>query len=598
MIRDNKKPKPIADIVSDLRGLPIDEFFEESFKQLLLRDPEDITDLGIADDVGLQNDQLTDVSNTYMKETNALEAAVLVLLRTYDRDALTPEQGLSYDIYEWFLDDLVRGHTFMYYDYPVHHFLGSYHDWLIRFFTECHPITRKEDAEDYITRLSQVKRQVDQVLEGLKLREKTGIVPPKYIVTLAKEQITTYLRMGPGDPVSIDGKTLSLYSIFKEKLEELDLSTEEKNGLLDAALAEIEESFIPAFVHLLDYVQYLETIATEDAGVWKFPDGQEYYAYILRHETSTVLTPEEMHERGLAEVDRIQKEMHKIFDELGYPHNESWGELLSRALTDAGYYDTSTQEGKDQCLEAVKTALDQVNSRLDAVVDIRPNTELRIVGDQESEVNFYAPGSLDNSRPGVFHVSLGGSQVYKHKIPTITYHETIPGHYFQISIMHELDLPLFRNVVLFNGYAEGWGMYVEQLAWELGLYKDNPYSNIGRLQLELLRAVYLVVDTGIHAMKWTRDRAKQFMEDTFGSDMYSYMVDRFIVLPGQATGYKIGMLKILELREKTMDVLGDKFDLKEFHRVILGNGSMPLEILEKLVNDYIDTKVDSGQEQC
>jgi uncharacterized protein (DUF885 family) len=587
----------MADIVADLKGLPIDEFFEESFKQLLLRDPEDITDLGIADDVGLRNDQLANLSDAYIKETHALEVALLELLRTYDRDALTPEQELSYDIYEWFLDDLVRDHKFMYYDYLVHHFLGSYHDRLIRFFTECHPITRKEDAEDYITRLSQVMVQVDQVLEGLKLREKTGIVPPKYIVTLTKEQITDYLRMNPGDPVSIDGKMLSLYSIFKEKLEEIDLSTEEKKGLLDATLTEIEESFIPAFVHLLDYVQYLETIATEDAGVWKFPDGHEYYAHVLRHETSTALTPEEMHERGLAEVDRIQKEMYKIFDELGYPHNESCGELLSRAITDAGYYDTSTQEGKDHCLEAVKTALDQVNGRLDAVVDIRPNTELVVVGDQESEVNFYAPGSLDNSRPGAFHVSLGGSQVHKHKIPTITYHETIPGHYFQISIMQELDLPLFRNVVLFNGYAEGWGMYAEQLAWELGLYEDSPYGNIGRLQLELLRAVYLVVDTGIHAKKWTRNRAKQYMEDTFGLDMYSYLVDRFIVWPGQATGYMVGMLKILELREKTMNVLGDEFDIKEFHKVVLGSGSMPLTITEKVVQDYIDTKVGSGQKK-
>ncbi len=594
MTKNSKRSKSVADIITDLKGLPIDEFFEESFMQLLLRDPQDITDLGIADEVGLRNDQLTNFSDAYIRETQTLEAALLELLRAYDRGTLTPEQGLSYDIYEWFLDDLVRGHKFMYYDYLVHHFLGSYTDYLVRFFTEIHPVTNRKDAEEYITRLSQVDRQVGQVMEGLVLREKTGVVPPKYVVTLTKEWITNYLHMNAGNSASIDGKLLSVYTVFEEKLEEIDVTAEEKKKLLDAALKEIEKSFIPAFVSLLDYVQYLETIATDDAGVWKFPDGNQYYGHVLRSETSTELNPEEIHQIGLGEVDRIQKEMYKIFDELGYPHNKSCGELLACAIEDAGFYDTSTQEGRNHCLEAVRATLDEVNNRLDTVVEIRPKTELVVVGDLESEVNFYAPGSLDGSRPGTFHVSLGGSQVHKHKMPTIACHEAIPGHYFQISIMQELDLPLFRNIILFNGYTEGWGLYAEQLAWELGMYEDSPYSNIGRLQLELLRAAYIVVDTGIHAKKWTRGEAKQYMKDTFGSDMYSYMVDRFIVQPGQAVGYKIGMLKILELREKTMVALGEKFDIKEFHKVILGSGSMPLAILEKLVQDYIDTKVGSG----
>lgn len=589
MTRDKKSP-PVADIAARLKGLPIDEFFEESFKQLLLRDPQDITDLGIADDYGLRNDQLTNLSDAYTKETQNLEAAILELLRAYDRDTLTPEQQLSYDIYEWFLDDLVRGHKFMYYDYPVHHFLGNYPDELVRFFTECHPVTSKEDAEDYIARLSQVTVQVDQVLEGLTLREKAGVVPPKYIVSMAKEWITEYLQTNTEDTV-IDGKMLSVYTVFQEELAEIGLSTQEEQILLDAALEKIEESFIPAYVRLLDYIQYMETIATDDAGVWKFPDGNKYYAYVLRSLTSTELTPDAMHEIGLAEVDRIQKEMYRIFDELGYPPNKSCGELLARAIKDVGAYDTSTQKGRDLCLEAVKATLDEMKTRLDTVVDIRPSTELVVVADPDTEVSFYASGSLDGSRPGAFHVSVGGSHVHKHKMPSIACHEAIPGHYFQISIMQELDLPLFRNVILFEGYTEGWAMYAEQLAEELGLYEDNPYGTLGRLQLELLRATYLVVDTGIHAKKWTRDRAKQYMKDTFGSDMYSYMVDRFIVMPGQATEYKIGMIKMLELREKTMNALGDKFDIKEFHRVILGSGSMPLAILENLVQDYIDTKV-------
>jgi uncharacterized protein (DUF885 family) len=199
-------------------------------------------------------------------------------------------------------------------------------------------------------------------------------------------------------------------------------------------------------------------------------------------------------------------------------------------------------------------------------------------------------GSLDGSRPGAFHTGVGGDKVPKYRMQTIAYHEAIPGHHFQMTIAQELDVPRFRNDIFYNGHGEGWGLYAEQLAWELGLYEGNPYGNLGRLQLKLLRAVRLVADTGIHAMKWTREQAKQYMRETLGSEGATHEVDRYIVLPGQAPGYMVGMLKILELREKAMDELGDLFDIKEFHRIILGNGSIPLEIQERLVNRYIDAK--------
>jgi uncharacterized protein (DUF885 family) len=594
------EPQSIDDIVANLKGLPIDVFFEESYKQLLLRDPEELTALGLAEEYRVGNDKLANISDTYIKETQQLEVAVLELLRLYDRFQLTPEQQISYDVYEWYLDDLVRGHEFMYYDYPLHHFLISYHDELIRLFTEYHPLANRRDAEDYISRLSHVDDQVEQLLEGLRIREELGVIPPKFIIEMTRTEMVRFLQSSSPDPLLINGKWIILYSYFEETVEEMNLSEEEKQNLCDAALKEVEESVIPAYVELFEYLEHLKSIATDDAGVWKFPRGDEYYQYMIRHETSTELTPEEVHQLGLAYVEHIQAELRRCFDELGYLENESFARLMARAITEGGLYDTRTQSGKDQVIVAYETLLDEVDQKLDGVFDTRPRAEVIVIGDTTfgGGGGYYVSASLDGSRPGAFHTGVGGSYVYKYRMPTIAYHEAIPGHHFQISIAQEMDLPLFQNTIIFNGYAEGWALYAEQLAWELGLYEDNLYGNIGRLQMDLLRAVRLVADSGIHAKKWTREEATAYMRDVFGTDMYASEVDRYIVLPAQATGYKIGMIKILELRQKAMDELGDKFDIKEFHQVILGGGGMPLTILEKVVQDYIDAKLGNPRTFC
>jgi uncharacterized protein (DUF885 family) len=307
----------------------------------------------------------------------------------------------------------------------------------------------------------------------------------------------------------------------------------------------------------------------------------------LRDQTSTDLTPDEIHELGLAEVARIQAEMSQVFDELGYPRDGDIGRLLERAYQEAGFYNIQTQQAKEELIETYEALLDEIDRRVDAVFDIRPQAEVAVVGGLMG--GYYVPGALDGSRPGAFHVATEGSWSPKFNMKTVAYHEAIPGHHFQIAIAQELDLPLFRTDVFFNGYAEGWALYAERLAWELGMYEDDPYGNLGRLQLELLRAVRLVTDTGIHARRWTREQAQAYMDETLGSG-WNYEVDRYIVWPAQATGYKVGMLNILELRRRAMDELGDAFDIKEFHEVVLGQGGVPLEILERLVDDYIASK--------
>jgi uncharacterized protein (DUF885 family)/pimeloyl-ACP methyl ester carboxylesterase len=581
----------VADIVASLEGLPIDEFFEESYKQLLLRNPEYLTDVGLAEAYGLRHDQLNDLSDAYIRETQQLESAILNLLRGYDRAMLTPDQQISYDVYEWYLDDLVRGHEFMYHNYPVTHFLGSWDDELIRLLTELHPLDDQQDAEDYISRLSQVDDQAEQLLDGLKRREELGIIPPKFIVGMALQNLGGIANNSP--------RYTPFYTAFDEKLQGIEgLGEPEKQALLEAAETEIAESVIPGFRALTDYFTTLQASTTDDEGVWKFPNGDAYYAYILRQQASVDITPEEVHELGLAEVERIQAEMRQAFDELGYPQGASLGDLMNRAIEDGGFYDTRTQEGKEQVVKAFEDLLDEADQALDAVVDIRPKAEVVVVGGPYG--GFYVPGPLDGSRPGAFHASTGGSWTPKFNMPTIAYHEAIPGHHFQIAIAQEMDVPLFRNDVFFNGYGEGWALYAERLAWELGLYDDDPYGNLGRLQLELLRAIRLVVDTGIHAKQWTRVESKAYMNEALGdpSGRWSHEVERYIVMPAQATGYKIGMLKILELRQRAMDELGDEFDIKEFHNLLLGSGSMPLDILERVVQDYIDAKLGKASAQA
>ena len=577
----------IDEIINNLEGLSIDQFFDESYKQLLLREPETLTYAHLSQEFGLRDDQLNNISDAYLRQTQQLEAAILDLLRTYDREQLTPEQQLSYDIYEWDLDNRVRGHQFMYNDYPITHFIFSYDFALNELFTELHELKTRENAEDYISRLSQVNGQVDQLLEGLKLREEAGVIAPDFIISIAQSNLREYLGMRSNNPDTIEPQKLPVYSVFNESIDEIqELSMDEKMAFREAALQEVEAAFIPGYLKLIDYLDYLETIATSDAGVWKFPNGEQYYAYKLRDETSTDLTPEEIHQLGLTEVDRIKAEMRQVFNELGYPADESFGDSLGRAIQEGGTYNTSSQAGKDEYIAAVEALIAEADQRMGELFDIGPRWGVEVVGGPFG--GYYTPGAADGSRPGAYHVGTNGSSLNRFIEPTIAYHEAVPGHHYQIATGQVMDVPMFRKEGGHNGYVEGWALYAERLAYEMGLYEDDPYGNIGRLQMELLRAVRLVTDTGIHSKGWTRQEARSYMDQAMGSPgFFSHEVERYVVIPAQATGYKIGMLKILELRQRAMDTLGDDFDIKEFHNIVIGNGSLPLEILEQLVDDYI-----------
>jgi uncharacterized protein (DUF885 family) len=580
----DKKPS-VDDIVAQLKGLPIDEFFEESYKQLQLRDPDTLFINGLADEYGIPNDQFTNMSDSYIRETQELESAILDLLQRYDRSTLSPEQQLSYDIYEWYLDDLVQGHEFMYYDYPVNSLtIWGKQNWLIDFMVNYQPINDQEDAENYIARLSQIDTWVEQLLEQLKLREQAGVIPPTYIIEESISQIEQHVQERDDGTCAVQATLL--YTSFRENLEHIDdITDEQKQTLLDSALTEIEETFVPAFIELRDYLVYLEGIAGDAPGAGTLPKGNAYYVYVLHHQTGTDMSPDEIHELGLAEVARIQSEIQVVAANLGYPEDISMADLENRLAANGDYL-----EG-DALLAEYERLITEAEEAMEEFFDLLPSSEFIIQPEPfGSGIGYYLPPPLDGSGPGVFYTTPD-YPIMRHLVPSFIFHETVPGHHVQGALARELALPAFRRELDLNGYSEGWAVYAERLAWEMGLYKDNPLGNLGRLQFDLSRAARLVIDTGIHVRGWTREEAASYYEEATGRPASPSSMHRYIILPGQGCGYTIGLLKILELRQRAMDQLGAKFDIKEFHNVILGNGPMPFDILEQVVNDWIEAKL-------
>ena len=375
------------------------------------------------------------------------------------------------------------------------------------------------------------------------------------------------------------------YTTFQSKINGLkNLSDAEKETLLKDAEKEIETAVLPAFRALVEFMEQQEKLATNDAGVWKFSNGAEYYAYALRRQTTTDLTAAQIHDIGLREITRIQAEIRAVARQLGYPADATIQDMVGRAARDSGVLQGA------EIVKGYEAIIQEADNYIAPVFDLKPKAKVIVIGGPTG--GYYIAAAIDGSRPGAFYAAAQGMQ-YKFNMLSLAYHEAIPGHHTQIAIAQELKLAFFRNEVGFNGYVEGWALYAERLMWELGAYKNNPYGDIGRLQYELMRAARLVVDTGINTKKWTYEQGINYLLEEAGlaRGTAESEVARYICWAGQATSYKVGMTRILELRQKAKDKLGDRFDLKEFHNVVLSNGSLPLAILERVVDDYIARKL-------
>ncbi len=564
-------------LIARLEGLDIDAFFETSFNEMSMRDPESMVGAGFGE--FLPEVTLTDISDDYLRETQQVEITILAMLQDYDRDSLTPEQQVSYDVYEWYLEDLVAGHEFMYYNYPATYFpITSVPSQIMDFFAEIHPLNTLQDAEDYLTRLALVENKMDQLMDGLLRREEIGVIPPLIIFD--------WTLYGLRELTSASATAMPFYTAFAEKLNGLEgLSDTDMVALLVRAEMIITTSVLPSYQELVSYLENLRDSASPGDGFGQFENGEEFYAYILRSHNSTDMSADEIHQLGLQELDRIHAEMEVLFAELGISEDLDLHTAFNQVISMGGVVPMN------QVVSAYEEIIETANQRLVEAFDVFPRFDVVVIG--AAFGGYYQRGTVDGSRPGAFYATLDsrGEPIYQMK--SLAYHEAVPGHHLQISLAQEMNLPTFRNYVGFNGYTEGWALYAEKLAWELGWYEDDPYGNLGRLQYEAFRAARLVVDTGIHAQGWSFDQAVDFWVDNVGHDegYAEGQIARYVVWPGQSTSYMVGMLNILELRQLAMDQLGDDFDLIEFHRIVLSNGSMPLAVLERVVENYVAEKL-------
>ncbi len=577
-------------------------FYDKVFVEFALKDPETVTQLGIPVLYDMSKDELTDASDEKQWELFNKLKNDLATLRSYDFESQSEANKLNTQILAWFLDVQAQSEPYFYYDYPVNQMFGVQSN-LPSFMEDAHKLEDKSDAEAYIARLSKFDTKFEQVLEGLKIRESKGIIPPRFVITRVLDEMNGFI--GKGEP-KIELETQEenpvyqniLYSNFKSKVSEIEnLSEEEKTKLVSLAEEEIRNTVFPAYQSLITYFSSLHDKATDDDGVWKFPDGDKYYRYQLKQNTTVDLDPEEIHNIGLAEVARIKKEMWDIILAEGYTDTtKTIGAMVQSINKEERFLYPNDDNGRKQALDEYQKILDHISTNLDDAFDIRPKAALEVkrvpeFKEEGSAGAYYNGPAMDGSRGGIFYVNLRDlSEIVKFGMKTLAYHEGIPGHHFQVAIQSEIEnVPIFRTILGFSAYAEGWALYSEKLAWELGFYEDDPFGNLGRLQAEMFRAVRLVVDTGIHHKRWTRQEAIDYMVANTGmtTSEVTTEIERYIVMPGQACAYKIGMLKILELREKAKSALGDKFDLRKFHNVVLVNGSVPLELLEQIVDNYI-----------
>lgn len=574
------------------KPVSIDLFYGRVFLKVALDSPELLTSLRLLDGVGIRghNARLSDASPQAELESLQTFQQEYEVFQRYDREDYSDEALLSYDVFDYFMSQyVVDGERFLYHSLPVNQMFGIQSS-LPNFMVDQHVIEDNTGAEHYIARLQQFDDVFSQVIEGLRLREQRDILPPQFAVQKVLKQMREFI-----DKPAVEHLLASHFAGRMAALTD-KLDAAQREQLEAEVIAAVSEDVYPAYRELIAYLESIEPRASSNDGVWRLPDGDEYYATQVAFHTSTEMTPEQIHQIGLSEVERIAAEMEAILQSEGLREGTIGARVQQLARRPDQLY-TDSDAGREQILADYQAILDEIDAGMAAVFNLRPETavEVRRVPEfsQDTAPGAYYQGpSLDGERPGVFFANLRNvDEIPKFGMRTLAYHEGIPGHHFQIALTQELeDLPMFRRLIPMTVFAEGWALYAEQLAWEMG-YQDDPLDNLGRLQAEMFRAVRLVVDTGMHYKRWSREQSIQYMLDHtgMGDDEVTAEIERYLVNPGQALAYKIGMLKILELRAYARSELGKQFDLKAFHDQVLTHGALPMYLLERVVRDWVES---------
>ena len=564
---------------------PAGEIFDELFMESLRESPEYMAYLGMRE----RYDEWNDYSQASFDRSVAMSKDQLARLREIDAEGLDKSEALSLTLYSQRLENGLADTQWRYHGYPVNQMFGV-HSSIPSFLINQHLIANKAEAEAYIARVRAVPEVLSHVIEDLNIRADQGIIAPKFVFPHSIRDSQNIIA-GIGDDAGAEQSPL--LEDFKAKLDKLELDDSLRADLLAQLNQALAEQFAPAYRELIVTLQALGERSEGNFGVWSLPNGAAYYANALKRITTTDMTPDQIHQLGLDEVARIQDEMRGIMQQVGFEGDlQAFFEFMR---SDPQFYLPDTDEGRQAYLDEATRVIDEMEGRLDELFYSQPKARVMIKAveafrEKSAGRAFYQRPAEDGSRPGTYYANLYRMQdMPTYDLEALAYHEGIPGHHMQGTISQEQQgLPMFRRHGGYTAYSEGWGLYSEYIPKEMGLY-SNPYSDFGRLSMEIWRACRLVVDTGLHHKRWTREEAIDYLTANTSSSVVANTkaIERYMIMPGQATAYKVGMLKILELREKARTALGDQFDIRGYHELVLSNGAVPLNVLETLVDDWV-----------
>jgi len=554
----------------------LDEWFAEQFKASIRAYPQRLTLLGIDE----RQNEWDNPSRSYrLEQLDKSREALAEMRERFDVSKLDADHKLSYRLFEKNVEDSIVGRKWWDHGYTYSQMRGA-HSSLPTFLMNNHKIKDLEDAENYVTRLETIDQPLDEYTRQAKAKFEKGIAPPHFVYDFV---IESSQNIRSGAPIDKDSETLNLLlNDFKTKVEKIGLDADTKEALYARAITAISDNLAPAYERIIDEMTRQKAAATTEDGAWKLPDGDAYYAWRLGLMTTTDMSADAIHNLGLSEVDRIHTEMRDIMKKVEF--DGTLQDFFEFTRLDKQFFKPETAEGRAEYLSEATVFIDDMKTRLPEVFNKLPKAELDVRAveafrEKAAGKAFYNRPAPDGSRPGIYYANLYRMDAMPiYQMEALAYHEGVPGHHMQLSISQELEgIPAFRKYGRFTAYSEGWGLYSEYLPKEMGLYED-PYSDFGRLAMELWRAARLVVDTGLHDKKWTREEATQYLMDNTPNPESDCLkaIERYIVMPGQATAYKIGMNKILELREGAKESLGKAFDIRDFHDAILATGPVPL----------------------
>ena len=564
-------------------------FFEQAFQERIALSPQSMTSLGLKTDY----DKLDDATDAASDRALALAERQLAQLNDqFNPQTLSADSRMSWRLFEYGVQQARLSNRWRDWGYQFAA-NGNPTTGLPVFMINNHRVGSVSDAEAYVSRLRDAERVMGEISAELRDRASKGIISPNFVFEPSIANTRNIITGAPFD----GGADNPVWADFQKKVAALDADQPTKDRLLGEGRAALTGEWKRGYEGVLAALAEVQVLAAampdRDGGVWRLPDGEAFYNARLQLSTTTDLTADQIHETGLAEVARIQAEMEVIKTAVGF--TGSLQDFFAFIKTDPRFQYPNTPEGKEQYLTDSRAFIAQVMADAPRYFHDLPEAALEVRSvepwrEATASVAFYNSPAPDGSRPGIYYVNLSDmTQVLKPQIEAISYHEGAPGHHFQIAYAQEIEgMPRFRRFGGYGAYAEGWGLYAERLGKEMGYYPD-PYSDFGRLSLELWRAVRLVTDTGLHAKRWSREQAiEYFQRNSLLSERDIVKeVERYITNPGQATSYKIGELKIRELRARAEAALGPRFDVRDYHAVVLGSGSVPLEVLEGQVDAWV-----------